>query len=133
MKGDVAGSVEAILDVFNTYGSDDKCQLSIVHYGVGPVTETDLQMADAFDGKNICHLISSSVIFCKSQHHKIFIAIIYPFNVVVTKDLQQEANKKKISIRPYNVIYKLIDDVKKEINKRLPLVDAEEVIGMSEG
>jgi len=55
IKGDVAGSVEAILDVFNTYGSDDKCQLSIVHYGVGPVVETDLQMADAFDGKNIYH------------------------------------------------------------------------------
>lgn len=89
-------------------------------------------MADAFDGKNICHLISINVIFYKSQHHEIFIAIIYPFNVVVMKDLQQEANKKKISIRPYNVIYKLIDDVKKEINKRLPLVDAEEVIGISE-
>lgn len=78
------------------------------------------------------YVISISVIFCKSQHHEIFIAIIYPFNVVVTKDLQQEANEKKISIRPYNVIYKLIDDIKKEINKRLPLIDAEEVIGMSE-
>jgi len=105
IKGDVAGSVEAILDVFNTYGSDDKCQLSVVHYGVGPVVETDLEMADAFD------------------------AIIYPFNVGVTKDLKQEANRKKISIRPYNVIYKLIDDIKKEINKRLPMVDAEEVLG----
>ncbi|XP_011868838.1 PREDICTED: translation initiation factor IF-2, mitochondrial isoform X2 [Vollenhovia emeryi] len=93
IKSDVAGSVEAILDVLNTYGSDDKCQLSIVHYGVGPVVETDLQMADAFDG------------------------------------LQQEVSKKKISIRPYNVIYKLIDDVKTEINKRLPPVEAEEVIG----
>lgn len=46
------------------------------------------------------------------------------------KDLQEEANKKKISIRSYNVIYKLIDDVKQEINKRLPMVDAEKVIGM---
>lgn len=51
VKGDVVGSVEAILDVINTYGSDDKCQLSVVHYGVGTVTETDLQMADAFGGK----------------------------------------------------------------------------------
>lgn len=51
VKGDVAGSVEAILDVFSTYGSDDKCQLSVVHYGVGPVTETDLEMADMFDGE----------------------------------------------------------------------------------
>lgn len=56
VKGDVAGSVEAILDVFNTYGSDDKCRLSIVHYGVGPITETDLQIADAFGGKNISYM-----------------------------------------------------------------------------
>ncbi|XP_018360625.1 PREDICTED: translation initiation factor IF-2, mitochondrial isoform X2 [Trachymyrmex cornetzi] len=105
IKGDVAGSVEAILDVFNTYGSDDKCELSVIHYGVGPITETDLQMADIFN------------------------AIIYPFNIGVMKNLQQEANEKKISIRPYNVIYKLIDDVKKEINSRLPPIDTEEVIG----
>ncbi|EGI69934.1 PREDICTED: translation initiation factor IF-2, mitochondrial [Acromyrmex echinatior] len=105
IKGDVAGSVEAILDVFNTYGSDDKCELNVIHYGVGPVTETDLQMADMFN------------------------AIIYPFNVGVMKNLQQEVNEKKISIRPYNVIYKLIDDVKNEINSKLPPVDTEEMIG----
>ncbi|XP_029176075.1 translation initiation factor IF-2, mitochondrial [Nylanderia fulva] len=105
VKGDVAGSVEAILDVFSTYGSDDKCRLSVVHYGVGPVTETDLQVADAFG------------------------AIIYPFNVGIMKDLKEEIEKKKISIRPYNVIYKLIDDIKKEINTKLPPLDIEEVIG----
>ncbi|XP_070160540.1 mitochondrial translation initiation factor 2 [Polyergus mexicanus] len=105
VKGDVAGSVEAILDVFNTYGSDDKCRLSIVHYGVGPITETDLQIADAFS------------------------AIIYSFNLPIMKDLKQKADKKNISIRPYNVIYKLIDDVKKEINIKLPLLNTEEVIG----
>ena len=79
-------------------------------------------------------MISISIILYKSKHHEIFIAIIYPFNVGVmkNKNLQQEANEKKISIRPYNVIYKLIDDVKKEINSRLPPVDAEEVIGMKE-
>lgn len=53
IKGDVVGSVEAILDVFSTYSSDDKCQVNVVHYGVGPVSETDLQMADAFGGKII--------------------------------------------------------------------------------
>jgi len=53
VKGDVAGSVEAILDVFNTYGSDDKCRLNVVHYGVGSINDTDLEMADMFDGKII--------------------------------------------------------------------------------
>ena len=77
-------------------------------------------------------MISIKIILYKSQYYEIFIAIIYPFNVGVMKNLQQEANEKKISIRPYNVIYKLIDDVKKEINLRLPRVDAEEVIGMRE-
>jgi len=49
--------------------------------------------------------------------------------VGVLKDLKQEADKKNISIRPYNVIYKLIDDVKKEINTKLPPLDTEEIIG----
>jgi len=50
--------------------------------------------------------------------------------VGITKALREEAIKKKISIRPYNVIYKLIDDIKKEINKKLPLLDAEEILGI---
>lgn len=48
------------------------------------------------------------------------------------KDLKEEADEKNISIRPYNVIYKLIDDVKKEINAKLPPLDTEEVIGTRE-
>lgn len=50
----------------------------------------------------------------------------------VAKNLEQEARKKEISIRPYNVIYKLVDDVKKELSDRLPQVEAEEVIGTRE-
>lgn len=48
----------------------------------------------------------------------------------IPKNLKEEADKKEILVRPYNVIYKLIDDVKKEINNKLPSLDAEEVIGM---
>lgn len=65
-------------------------------------------------------------------NNKIFIAIVYRFNVSITKDLQEEADKKEIPIRPYNVIYKLVDDIRKEINNRLPLIDDEEVIGIGE-
>jgi translation initiation factor IF-2 len=50
--------------------------------------------------------------------------------VGITKALRDEAIKKKISVRPCNVIYKLIDDIKKEINKKLPMVDAEEILGI---
>lgn len=52
VKGDVLGSVEAIMDVLDTYSDENKCRLSVVHYGVGPVTETDLELAKTFNGKN---------------------------------------------------------------------------------
>lgn len=47
----------------------------------------------------------------------------------ITKDLEEKASKNEISIRPHNVIYKLVDDIKKELNNRLPHIEAEEVIG----
>lgn len=53
VKGDVLGSVEAIMDVLDSYSGEKQCKLSVVHYGVGPVTETDLELARTFDGKII--------------------------------------------------------------------------------
>jgi translation initiation factor IF-2 len=49
--GDVHGSVEAILDVLETYNGDSACKLDLVHYGVGNVSETDVEFADAFKGQ----------------------------------------------------------------------------------
>ncbi len=49
-SGDVDGSVEAILDALNTYESD-QCRLNLINYGVGQVTEQDVQMASNFNGK----------------------------------------------------------------------------------
>ena len=47
--GDVDGSVEAILDAFNSYTSD-QCQLTILQYGVGAISEQDVEMAANFGG-----------------------------------------------------------------------------------
>lgn len=100
LKGDVHGSVEAILDVLDTYDNTDKCRMSVVHYGVGEITDGDIELA------------------------KIFNSIIYAFNI-------RTPTKKPtgISIREFNVIYRLFEDVKEEINKKLPEVEVEEVIG----
>lgn len=49
--GDVIGSIEAILDVLETYNSD-KCKLDIIHYGVGNVNMTDIEYASTFNGKS---------------------------------------------------------------------------------
>ncbi|XP_069672304.1 translation initiation factor IF-2, mitochondrial isoform X2 [Periplaneta americana] len=105
IKGDVDGSVEAILDVLETYNCNTECKLNLVHYGVGNVSETDVELADAFK------------------------AIIYCFNVEVPDKVKEIAKISKISIRPHKVIYKLIDDLKKEISSQLPPKDVEEVLG----
>ncbi|KAH8326739.1 hypothetical protein KR067_012762 [Drosophila pandora] len=101
IKGDVHGSVEAILDVLETYNSNENCRLDIVHYGVGNVTEGDLELAKAFD------------------------AIIYAFAV----EAPQPKFAKDVNIRSYNIIYRLIDDLKEELSNKLPPVEVEEVLG----
>lgn len=50
IKADVVGSIEAILNVLVTYTDDQKCRLNIVHYGVGQISENDLELAETFDG-----------------------------------------------------------------------------------
>lgn len=49
--GDVIGSVEAILDVLETYKST-QCKLDIIHYGVGNVSISDIEYADTFQGRS---------------------------------------------------------------------------------
>ena len=48
--GDVDGSVEAILDVLATYNSD-QCELDVMMFGSGAVSEEDVQLAADFNGK----------------------------------------------------------------------------------
>lgn len=100
LKGDVHGSVEAILDVLDTYHSSDKCRLDVVHYGVGDVTESDVELAKSFK------------------------AIIYAFTVNPPK-----IPVKGVTVREFNVIYRLVDDLKAEINGKLPDVEVDEILG----
>lgn len=58
-----------------------------------------------------------------------FSAIVYCFNVSTPPPIQKLADKQKIPIRSHKVIYKLVDDVKEEISKKLPPGTAEEILG----
>lgn len=100
IKGDVHGSVEAILDVLDSYHEHDKCRLDVVHYGVGDINEGDLELAKTFN------------------------AIIYAFSVNSPKSYP-----KNIKLKEVNIIYRLVDDLKLEINKKLPPTDVEEFVG----
>lgn len=104
LKADVDGTLEAIVDVLATYHSEN-CKLDIVNFGVGAVSQNDIELAELFN------------------------AVIYAFNVDVVANVKSNMDNVKIPIKYQNVIYKLIDDVKVEINKRLPLLEVEEVLG----
>ncbi|XP_018333347.1 translation initiation factor IF-2, mitochondrial isoform X2 [Agrilus planipennis] len=104
VKGDVDGTVEAILDTLDTYESED-VKLSLIHFDVGSVTENDVELAEMFKGT------------------------IYAFNVDIPLPIQQMADNVGVPVKKHNVIYKLIDDVKEEINSRLPPKEVEEILG----
>ncbi|XP_060079565.1 translation initiation factor IF-2, mitochondrial-like isoform X2 [Ylistrum balloti] len=104
IKGDVDGSVEAILNCLSTYNSS-QCRLDILRYDVGEVNMNDIETAEVFDGE------------------------IYAFNVKVPNDISKMAERKEILIREHNVIYKMIDDIKETMTSRIPKEEVEDIIG----
>ena len=104
IKGDVDGSIEAILSCLETY-QEDEVNLDIVDFGVGEVSEGDLSMAESFD------------------------AIIYAFNANINPKLQKQAEAMKVPVRTYNVIYHLIGDLRQEITSKMPPLEVETVLG----
>ncbi|CAH2046058.1 unnamed protein product, partial [Iphiclides podalirius] len=105
LKGDVDGSVEAILDILETYDEHERVRLDLVHFGVGQVTPNDLEIAQAFN------------------------AAIYAFNVECPPSVAAEAKDAGVPIKKHNVIYQLVDDVKEEISARIPKRQVEELVG----
>ncbi|KAH9509360.1 Translation initiation factor IF-2, mitochondrial [Bulinus truncatus] len=104
IKGDVDGSVEAILDTLDTYRSK-KCHLDIIHYGVGAVTESDVEMAATFNGD------------------------LFAFNVTVPEKVATLAKHQKVLIKRHNIIYRLFEDLIDSINKKLPKLEEHVVLG----
>ena len=86
VKADVQGSIEALRDAFNKMDQSE-VRINIVHSAVGGITETDVTLAAASD------------------------AIIIGFNVRPTGKSKQQAEKEKVDIRLYRVIYQAIEDI----------------------
>ncbi|KAM5164812.1 translation initiation factor IF-2, mitochondrial [Mantella aurantiaca] len=105
IKGDVDGSVEAILNIIDTYDAEHECELNLVHFGIGDVTENDLVLAETFNGS------------------------IYGFNVDANKSIQQLAAKKNIPIKLHKIIYHLVEDLKVELSSKLTPEMVESVKG----
>ncbi|WP_282159546.1 translation initiation factor IF-2 [Ulvibacterium marinum] len=107
LKGDVDGSVEALVDSFQKL-STDEIQVNIIHKGVGAITESDVLLASASD------------------------AIIIGFNVRPMGNAREIAEKEEIDIRMYSIIYDAINDLKDAMEGMLSPEIKEEITGTAE-
>ncbi len=86
VKADVQGSIEALRDAFSKMDQSE-VKINIIHAAVGGITETDVTLAAASD------------------------AIIIGFNVRPTGKTRDVAEREKVDIRLYRVIYQAIEDI----------------------
>ena len=107
LKGDVDGSVEALIDSLQKL-STEEIQVNIIHKAVGPITESDVLLASASD------------------------AIVVGFNVRPMGSARQIAEKEQIDIRTYSIIYDAINDIKDAMEGMLSPDFKEEVTGTCE-
>ena len=104
VKGDVQGSVEAILGSLAKVGNDEVVA-RIVHSGVGQITESDIALANASK------------------------TIVIGFNVRANSQAKQMAEQLGIEIRYYSIIYDLVDEVKSAMSGLLAPTKKENFLG----
>lgn len=109
IKGDVHGSVEAIMSSLNKMAEDnDEIGVQILHSGVGAITESDITLAKASN------------------------AMVIGFNVRANAQARQQAERDKVNIHYYNIIYNVIDDAKAILSGMLSPSKREEYLGQAE-
>ncbi len=104
IKGDVQGSVEAIVAALEKLGTDEVAA-RVVHAGVGGVSESDISLAEASN------------------------AAVIGFNVRAHKEAREAAERAGVEIRYYNIIYNLVDDVKSAMSGLLAPTLRETMLG----
>jgi translation initiation factor IF-2 len=101
IKGDVHGSVETLVATVTAQNTDE-VKVRVVHSGVGPVTESDVQLAMATRAKPTDNRIA-----------------IIGFNVVPEEPARALAEQHHIDVKTYRVIYEIFDDLKKALSGML--------------
>jgi translation initiation factor IF-2 len=104
VKGDVQGSIEAIGGALEKLGTNEVAA-RILFAGVGGITESDVTLAEASG------------------------AAIIGFNVRAHKEAREAAERAGVEIRYYNIIYDLVDDVKKAMSGLLAPTLRETMLG----
>ena len=107
IKADVGGSVEAISDSLHKL-STDEVAVSIIHAGVGAITESDVMLASASD------------------------AVIIGFQVRPTSGARIAAEREEIDIHTYSIIYDAIEDIRDALEGLLTPEESEKITGVAE-
>ena len=104
VRADVQGSVEVIRQEIDAL-EHDEVQVKLVHAGVGPITESDVDLATTSD------------------------ALLIAFHVSVNPKARQAAERGGLTVRRYNVIYELLDDLRRVMEGALKPEFEEEIVG----
>ncbi|OBF22833.1 translation initiation factor IF-2 [Mycobacterium kubicae] len=108
LKGDNAGTVEALEEALMGIQVDDEVELRVIDRGVGGITETNVNLASASD------------------------AVIIGFNVRAEGKATELANREGVEIRYYSVIYQAIDEIEKALRGMLKPIYEERQLGRAE-
>jgi translation initiation factor IF-2 len=104
VKGDVQGSIEAIVGALDKLATPEVAA-RVIYSGVGGITESDVTLAEASG------------------------AAVIGFNVRAHKEAREAAERAGIEIRYYDIIYNLVDDVKKAMSGLLAPTLRETMLG----
>jgi translation initiation factor IF-2 len=107
LKGDVQGSVEAILGSLRQLPQNE-VQVRVLFAAPGEITETDVDLAAASG------------------------AVIIGFSTTLANGARQAADREGVDVREYNIIYKLLDDIQGAMEGLLEPEQVEEPLGQVE-
>ena len=107
IKGDVSGSLEALSDSLQKL-SRDEAKVTILHKGVGPISESDVMLAAASS------------------------AVVVGFHVSPTSQARKSAENEGVDIRLYTIIYDCINEIQMALEGLLSPEIKEEITGTAE-
>jgi translation initiation factor IF-2 len=107
IKADVHGSVEAVKGMLEKV-KNDEVETKIILSGVGQITKADIDLAAASD------------------------SIVVGFNAKPDGESRKEAEKRKVEIRTYSIIYELIEDIEAAVKGMLAPKFEEQELGEAE-
>ena len=107
LKSDVRGSLEALQGSLSSLGNDE-VQVRVIGGGVGGITESDANLALASN------------------------AVLFGFNVRADAGARKIVEQEGLDLRYYNVIYDIIEDVKKALTGMLGSDVRENILGIAE-